>query len=235
MRKSSLLLMLLGVASMVGAIFTAIRSSKREEAEKKKIRENETKTEKVFRKVRTYGTTIALGICAICCFAGASLISINVAAGTSAVLETTNKINERYHEQVKEYAGKKREHDIDAAAVGSVTNDEEFKKAKHVKVGDGDTEFYDILGKVKFTASIPVIRSIIDDFNEEFDSSPKKNVFIPINRFYRRAGLPTIKGGDGLGFNKVDGPVDIGFYPTVLSDGSRCIVLTYRVYPRWRQ
>lgn len=234
MRKANLLLMLLGVASMVGAIFTAIKTSKKEEVEKKKIKEDETKYEKVIRKVRTYAPTIALALATIFCFTGASIISINVAAGTSAVLQTTNKLNERYHDRVRQYAGKKREHDMDAEAVGEFTKDEDFKKARSVKIGDGETKFYDILGKVKFEASIPMIRSIEDELNEVFDKSPKKNLFIPINTFYRKASLPTIKGGEYLGFNKVDGPVNIGFYPTVLSDGSRCIVLTYRIYPKWR-
>ena len=232
MKKSSLLLMLMGVASMIGAIFTAIKASKKEEMEEEK--ENETTKEKIIRKTVLYAPTIALTLAAIFCFTGANIISVNVAAGTGAVLETTNRINERYKDKVREFAGKKKEQAMRAEAVGSFTEDEEFKKAKIVKCGDGETEFYDIISKTRFKTSIPSIRTVQNEMNAIFDKDPRKNVFVPINTFYRNIGIDTIKGGDNLGFNKVDGPIEIGFYPTVLSDGVRCIVLMYRLYPKWK-
>ena len=54
-----------------------------------------------------------------------------------------------------------------------------------------------------------------------------------LNDFYYEIGLDNIKLGDELGWNIDDGYIDLSFSSQLASDGTPCLVIDYKIAPRY--
>ena len=70
--------------------------------------------------------------------------------------------------------------------------------------------------------------------SNELNSRLINEMYVSLNDFYYELGLKTTTGGDDLGWNiHRDGLVDVQFSSQLSDKGEPCLVIDYRVAPRY--
>lgn len=228
----------IGCVSMIAAIFLAIKNAKEEEVLSEEEAEKETKVKMVIRKVKSYWPTILAGSIAIFCF----MFALKVSAGKTLAAVTAYKVTsdayERYREATADSIGKNKEAFVYNDAAGKAMQETKIPfDGKLFKAEKGDTLFYDIPMKKYFRASIQSFRDAEFQINAML-ADHDRPWFYSYKSFFTRVGLKNLLHDldfdpNLLGWNSIDGPIQIGYAPQVIGDGERCIVLTYKVAPSY--
>ena len=234
MSKTGIGLLICGTAAMVGAIFACAKTSKEPEEETTDDAEEPKKEDKpvvkrIARSIRKYWITIGLCTASIICFVLANHITVKAAAGAVSAYQAMEHVNQLYRKNVEKHIGEKEEAKIRYATAKDLTSEEVFQKKETLRVGNGDTLVYDVLSKQKIRIDITRIRRAEESLNGLLKTLP----FVPINALYQFIGMKKQSFGGGIGWNKKDGEIKIGYHPVVLEDGQTCIVLMYNVYPHY--
>jgi hypothetical protein len=61
----------------------------------------------------------------------------------------------------------------------------------------------------------------------------RDEMYISLNEFYCEIGLSPVKMGDDLGWNIDTGYIDIEFSSQLAEDETPCLVINYKVAPRY--
>ncbi|GHU53224.1 hypothetical protein FACS1894132_04810 [Clostridia bacterium] len=234
----------IGIAGMLGAIIVAVRVTpkavqliEQEEVEKSLAlgEGNESEYEKL-TPIETVKTTWKLYVpvavtsaVSIACLIGASSVNHR----RNSVLATAYMLSEtalkEYSERVIDIVGEKKEQEVrekiakDKIVKNPVTN------CEVIFTENGETLCYDAVSGRYFKSDIEKIRKAENDLNKRMlDDS-----YISLNDFYYEIGLSDIKIGYDLGWNIYKGYIDLNFSSQLNSDGTPCLVLDYRVAPRY--
>lgn len=133
------------------------------------------------------------------------------------------KFNE-YDRVVREQIGPKKGQALLDEAIGRM-----MKNKAQVEPAENEMVFYDIISKQKFAKDIEVVRRAERDLMSYLTKHP----FVSLNYFYEMIGLDKTDIGYQLGWNNDDGV--IFEYTSMLDDdGKPCIVLGYKVAPKYR-
>lgn len=60
-----------------------------------------------------------------------------------------------------------------------------------------------------------------------------REMYVSLNEFYYEIGAKSIPIGDDIGWNVNDGLIEVNFSSTLSDDNRPCIVLEYRVGPKY--
>lgn len=164
---------------------------------------------------------------------GCILASHSVSTRRSAAIATAYAISET---ALNEYQGKlshfeSDEHvDILKNAINKDHLDSNpIEKQSVIVTNNGDNICYDSISGRYFKSSITAIEKAVNKINEMM----LNDSYVSLNDFYYELGLDNIKLGEDLGWNVNNGLLIVDFDSNISSDGQPCIVIDYKVTPRY--
>lgn len=232
---------IIGAASLVASIIFAIKEAKKNEDVSKdepdeKENENEGKTKKAVKKfgsiIKKYHKSIILGALSISCFTGMYISKAKESAAFSTMYRTVKDEYALYQNKDEELNGKAHKEKIKRKSMCDAGK-EEYGNSAVLVTGFGDTIFYDVISHQRFYCSFQRIREI----QQELNNLMTRKKFIPLQELYKRAHIKMPIRQEwvatALGWNTKDGPVSFEYYPQVLKDGNKGIVLGFHVAPHY--
>ena len=230
----------IGIAGMVTTTVLAVKATPKaitllEEKKREKscdILNEEAKLTPV-EVVRTawkpYIPAAVTGTLSIVCLVGASSTSLK----RNAALATAYKISEtalsEYKAKVVETIGEKKETAIRDKIAKDRVDRNPVSKTEVIITDKGNTLCYDALSGRYFKSDIDRIKKAENAINKRL----LNEMYISLNEFYDELGLGSTSIGDELGWNLDDGLIDLDFSSQIADDGTPCIVVDYRVAPKY--
>lgn len=230
----------IGIAGMVTTTVLAVKATPKaitllEEKKREKscdILNEEVKLTPV-EVVRTawkpYIPAAVTGTLSIVCLVGASSTSLK----RNAALATAYKISEtalsEYKAKVVETIGEKKETAIRDKIAKDKVDRNPVSKTEVIITDKGNTLCYDALSGRYFKSDIDRIKKAENAINKRL----LNEMYISLNEFYDELGLGSTSIGDELGWNLDDGLIDLDFSSQIADDGTPCIVVDYRVAPKY--
>lgn len=232
-KKSPEILIGLGVTGMISTTVMAVKATpkalqivkKKEEEENREL----SKKEVVQTVWKCYIPTAVTGIISISCIVGASRVN----AKRNAALATAYSLSETafsdYKEQVIETIGEKKESEIqDKVAKKKLENESVVNKEVFI-TDKGNSLCYDSVSGRYFYSDVEAIKKAENELNKRMMSE----MYLSLNEFYYALGLRSTVLGNELGWNISDGLLDIHYSSQIADDGRPCLVLEYRIAPRY--
>lgn len=226
----------IGIAGMITTTVMAVRATPKaltmiKEAELKKEEYTLTPVETVKAAWTCYIPAAVMGVLSVTCLVGASSQNLRRNAALATAYTLSESAMKEYQEKVLEEVGEKKERVIrEAVAKDDIKKDPLNSREVIITKTGGDTLCYDELFGRYFYSDIDKLKKIENELNRRM----RDEGYISLNEFYYEIGLNGVKSGEDLGWNIDRGYIDI-FYSAQLADDERtpCIVLKYRVEPRW--
>lgn len=232
-KKSPEILIGLGVTGMISTTVMAVKATpkalqivkKKEEEENREL----SKKEVVQTVWKCYIPTAVTGIISISCIVGASRVN----AKRNAALATAYSLSETafsdYKEQVIETIGEKKESEVqDKVAKKKLENKSVVNKEVFI-TDKGNSLCYDSVSGRYFYSDVEAIKKAENELNKRMMSE----MYLSLNEFYYALGLRSTVLGNELGWNISDGLLDIHYSSQIADDGRPCLVLEYRIAPRY--
>lgn len=241
-KKSPEILTGIGIAGMITTTVLAVKATPKAlelieiEKESKKTYPDDKPGLNVIETVKVawkpYIPAAVTGVASVACLIGASSVSArrNAALATAYQLSTT-ALNE-YKEKVVETLGEKKEKVIREKIAQDKVEQHPVSKSEVIVTGRGDVLFLEPVSMRYFTSDIETVRRIINDLNYRLTAGMEE--YISLSEFYDEIGLAHTSTSDDIGWNLYrDGQLGMDFHPTVAEDGKPCLMLDYRVSPRY--
>lgn len=242
-KKSPEILTGIGIAGMITTTVLAVKATPKalelieSEKESKKEHPDDKPGLNVVEVVKAawkpYIPAAVTGVVSVACLIGASSVSArrNAALATAYQL-STNALTE-YKDKVVETIGEKKEKGIREKIAQDKVTQNPVSKSEVVITGAGDVLFLEPVSMRYFTSDIESVRKIINDINYRMTCGMEE--YISLSEFYDEIGLTHTSNSDEIGWNLYkDGQIGIDFHPTVAEDGKPCLMLDYRVEPRYK-
>lgn len=178
-----------------------------------------------------YIPATAMGIATIACIIGANAINQRRNAALATLYSLTDVAFREYQEKVVETLGKNKEakvhDDIDSDHVKSALTDESHV----ICTGYGEVLCLDSLSGRAFKSDIEHIRRCVNNVNRDFMNG--MNSWVSLNDLYYELSLPSIKLGEFMGWNLEKGLIDVSYSSQLTEEGRPCLVLDYKVEPKF--
>lgn len=179
---------------------------------------------------------VIMGITTGACILGAHKVSSKRLAVLSAAYSIADSKLKDYQEKMLEVVGEKKAEQIrDAVAKKSIEKNPLTGSTQVIMTGDGDVMCIDSHSGRYFRSNAEKIGQAINALSAEAISE----MYISLNDFYEKIGLPRIPMGDDFGWN-IDDLMQVGggaklpiYYTAVLTPENKpCIAVEYDVSPR---
>ena len=224
----------IGIAGMIATTIMAVRATPKaimlvNERECEEHVEQLPKKEVIKTCWKCYIPAAVTGVSSIACLIGAS--SVN--AKRNAALATAYTISEtalrEYKEKVVETIGEKKEQAVrDAIAKDKIDKDPVTNHNVSI-TSVGTTQCYDAHAGRYFLSDIETIRRAVNELNRRM----YYDTYVSLNEFYDELDLDHTAQGDMLGWNLDNGFIDIDFSSQLDNKGNPCLVINYRVAPKY--
>lgn len=180
---------------------------------------------------KCYIPAIAVGAVSICCIVGANSISSRRTAALAGVYAITETAFQEYQTKVAETIGERRELKVRDEIAADRIKANPTGTNEIIITGKGDLLCYDSLTGRYFKSSVEHIRRTVNDLNHQLLT----DMFITLDELHTELGLSgTVLGGE-LGWHIDRGLIDITFSSQLNESSEPCLVLDYRVVPRFLQ
>lgn len=233
-KRSPEILMGVGIAGMVTTTVLAVRATPKALSlmDKKKETENIDKLTPV-ETVKTtwtcYIPAAITGVLSITCLVGANSVNLRRNAALAAAYTLSESTLKEYQEKVIETVGERKEQAVrDAIAKDKVANNP-VENREVIITDKGNTLCYDAVSGRYFKSDIDKLKKAENDLNRRMMSE----MYISLNDFYEEIGLDTIGIGDDIGWNIDKGYMELDFSSQLATDGTPCLVVSYRYEPRY--
>jgi hypothetical protein len=235
-RHSPEILLGVGIAGMFTAIVLAVKATpkalKRIEEKKTDLHVDKlTAVDTVKATWKYYIPAAVTSITSTACLIGSN----SVQARRTAAIATAYKISEtalaEYKEKVVETIGEKKEKVLREEVAAEKATQQNATESKVYITGGGTTLCLDPISMRLFESDINAIKRAQNEINEKMLVSPFG--YASLNEFYDELGLEATSQGDDMGWNVSTGKVKIDIGAGLTKDNRPCIVLDYRVAPRW--
>lgn len=151
----------------------------------------------------------------------------------NAVLATAYALSEsalkEYRGKVIETVGEKKEQTIKDSIAKDKVDSNPVRHQEIIITQKGNTLCYDVISGRYFKSDINLLKKAENQLNRQLIN----DMYISLNDFYYEIGLDDIQLGEYLGWEINDGYIDICFSSQLASDGTPCLVLDYRVAPKY--
>lgn len=224
----------IGIAGMITTTVLAVKATpkaldlieqKKEELEVDKL----TPVEVVKTCWKPYTPAAVTCVFSVACLIGAN--SVN--AKRNAALATAYKISEtaltEYREKVLDIGGEEQVKEV-RDKISKKQIEETPVSTNEVIITKGETLCLDPLSKRYFKSDIERIKKAENELNKQMIHDMFG--YVSVNEFYDEIGLDHTDIGDDLGWN-VNNLIDIDFSAQIADNGEPCVVLNYRVAPRY--
>jgi hypothetical protein len=224
----------IGVAGMIAATVMAVRATPKAlvliENRKTETGADELTPVKTIKAAWTcYIPAAVTGCVSAACLIGASSVSVRRNGLLAAAYALSESALKEYRAKVVEVVGEKKERSVtDAIAKDRIVRDP-VSSREVIITKHGDTLCYDVISGRYFKSDIETLRQTANKLSRELLS----DMTISVNDFYYELGLSGTKQGDQLGWNIVDGLIDLCFSSHLADDGTPCLVIDYQNAPRY--
>ncbi len=169
------------------------------------------------------------GVLSVSCLIGASSVNIRRNAALATAYSLSESALKEYQEKVIETIGEKKEQEIrDSIAKDKLKRDPVVNK-EVIITGRGETLCYDTITSRYFKCDIEKLRRVENELNKRLLSE----MYISLNDFYYEIGLRSTDMGEDLGWNIGNGLINLEFSSQLAEDETPCLVIGYRVAPRY--
>lgn len=228
----------IGIAGMITTTILAIKATPKAldlivKAEDEKFDNGNgdelTKMEVVKATWKCYIPAAISGTASIACLIGAN--SVN--AKRNAALATAYKLSEKalieYKNKVVETIGEKKEKQVREKIAQDKLDANPASKNTVILTEKGNTLCYDSVSGRYFKSNMDTIQKAINNINRDMTYE----MYVSLSNFYDEIGLEHTSVSDYLGWNMDSGLVDIDFDSRITDNGEPCLVLDYRIAPRY--
>lgn len=233
-KNSSEILIGMGITGMIMSTVMAVRATPKalrsiDEQKKKMGADNLTVKETVVAAWTCYIPAAITGTVSAICIIGAGSINAKRRAALATVYALSESALTDYHDKVVETIGEKKEQYIrDEIAKDRVTKNP-VSNNKIIVTEKGNTLCIDAISGRYFKSDIETIRRAENKLNRQM----RDELFISLNEFYYEIGLDSIPIGDELGWDIDNGYIDLQFSSQLDANGIPCLVVGYRIAPRY--
>jgi len=183
--------------------------------------------EKVLWTWKCYTPAIVMGTLTVCFIVGANTINLRRNAAIVSLYSITEATLKEYQSKVVETIGEKKEKAIRDKVSQERLNKNPLRGNTLIITGKGDTLFYDTYSGRYFKSDIEKVRKIENQFNKEIING----YWADLNTFYHMLGMPTITGGEEVGWN-TDKLMELEFDAMLAENDQPCIVMNYISGPK---
>lgn len=228
----------IGIAGMITTTILAIKATPKAldliaKAEDEKFDNGHgdelTKMEVVKATWKCYIPAAISGTASIACLIGAN--SVNAKRNTA--LATAYKLSEKalveYKNKVVETIGEKKEKQVREKIAQDKLDENPASKNTVILTEKGNTLCYDSVSGRYFKSNMDAIQKAINNINRDMTYE----MYVSLSNFYDEIGLEHTSVSDYLGWNMDSGLVDIDFDSRITDNGEPCLVLDYRIAPRY--
>lgn len=178
---------------------------------------------------KPYLPVLVTGIFSISCIVG----SYSIHAKRNAALAAAYKLSETaftsFKDKAAEEVGEKKVKEIHQKVAEEQVTAMVPMKGDIYNTGYGTTLCFDTLSSRYFYSDRERIRKAVNDINWYMNLE----MFVSLNEYYEQLGLPTTKLGNDLGWNIDKGMVDPVFSSMLTEGGEPCLVVDFRIEPRY--
>ena len=176
-----------------------------------------------------YIPAASVGLTSIACIIGANSVNTKRNAALAGLYSLTETAFKEYQAKVVETIGQNKELKVrDEVAKERLTANPTSTNGVII-TGHGDVLCYDSLTDRYFKSDIEKIRQSVNELNRRLISE----MWLSLNEFFYELGLKETGIGDDLGFHVDHGLIEISYSSQLADNGQPCLVLTYKVYPRY--
>ncbi len=224
----------IGIAGMIATTVMAVRATPKALAliEDKKTElkeENLAPIETVKATWVCYLPAAITGGVSIACLIGANSVNARRNAALATAYTLSESALKEYQEKVVETIGEKKEQNVrDAIAKDRIENNPVVNK-EVIITEKGNTLCLDYVSGRYFRSDMETIKKAVNELNRRL----RDEMYISLNEFYYEIGLPPNGSGEDLGWNIDGGYIDPDFSSQLAEDGTPCLVISYRVAPRY--
>lgn len=233
-KHSSSILIGVSIMGVVSTIATTIKATLKAQNQvvDAEIEKGEplTKTEVLEVTWKTYIPPVIVGGVTIACIVGANSIHTKRHAALASLYSLTDASLKEYQSKVLEEVGPKKAQKILDDLAQDQLNSNPLSENDIFVTGTGEVLCYDSMSGRYFKSSIESIKRARNDFNHRLLHDMA--MWMSLNEFYYEIGLPAIELGDYVGWTP-DKLLEISFPTKLTDDGQPCLVLNYRVEPRF--
>lgn len=231
--RSPEILVGIGIVGMIGAAIMAVKATPKaleriKDAERDK---KEPLTPKDTFKVtwRNYVPAVVTGTLSAACIVGANSIHLRRKAALSAACALSETALANFKSHAIERIGEKKVREIaDDVAKGEI-KENPASQTPVVVASSGSTWCYDPFGGRYFWGDIEKIRRAENLINKEMLSQG----YVSLNDFYYEIGQPETKTGNDLGWNMVNGFVELWLSSQLDENDRPCAVIGFRREPHY--
>lgn len=178
---------------------------------------------------KPYIPAAVTGVLSIACLIGASATSVRRNAALAAAYTLSDTALREYREKVIETIGEKKERDIREKVAEDKIKKDPVSKNEVIITERGNTLCYDSISGRYFRSDIDRIKKAENKLNKQMLS----DMYVSLNDFYDELDLDHTSVGYDLGWNLDDGLVEIDYTSRIADDGNPCLVINYRVAPKY--
>lgn len=224
----------IGIAGMITTTVMAVRATpkalvlidnKLDELEV----DNLTPVETVKAAWSCYIPAAVTGALSVACLIGASSVNVRRNAALATAYTLSESALKGYQEKVIETIGEKKEQSIKDSIAKDKLDKNPVGKREVIITEKGNTLCYDAVSGRYFRSDIDIIKKAVNEINRNMLT----DMYVSLNDFYYEIGLDNTKLGDDLGWNVNEGLIDLDFSSQLATDGTPCLVIDYRVAPRY--
>lgn len=232
-KHSPEILMGLGIAGMFTSTVLAVRSTPKalkliEEAQCEKG-DDLTTPEKVKTCWKCYIPATVTAAASVTCLIGASSVSARRTAALAAAYQISETALTEYREKVVETIGEKKEKVVRDKVAKDKIEKQPVSKNEVVITPRGNTLCFEAVSGRYFKSDLEMIRRAENAINKQMID----DMYVSLSDFYDELGLDHTAISDELGWKLDDGMVELIFSSQIADDGTPCIVVDYRVPPKY--
>lgn len=180
----------------------------------------------VIKVIPTYIPTGLAVVATAGCILGTHQVSEKRTAAVASAYALAQNAALQYRDSVKEVIGEKKAKEVEDHNAQKVIT-ETRPNSTEVVVGIGNDLCRDELTGRYFMSDLQTLRSACNDISYEMMSE----MWVSVNSFYDRVGLPPTEFGELMGWNAENGPLDIKYGSAVTEEGKSCLVIGFNRTP----
>lgn len=240
-KESPTILIGLGVTGLFTTAIMAVRATPKalylleQEREKRKREQADpeaiSKIDIVKITWKCYIPSALVGLTTVGCFVGAHSINLRRNAVLAGLYSVAEASLQEYQEKVIETIGENKERKLREGIIEDRLKENPVSKNEIFLTGKGKVLFYDSWSGRYFESEMETVRKIQNDLNHKLLTG--QEAYLPLNSFYYDLGIPSVDSGEDIGWSFDEGMLDIKFTTKIADNGIPCIVIEYKIQPKF--
>lgn len=178
---------------------------------------------------KCYIPAVATGVTSAACLIGANSISLRRQAALATAYALSETALTDYRNKVVETIGEKKEQEVRQAVARDKAKETPVNGSEVIITNHGNTLCLDVTSMRHFYSDMETLKKAANELNRRM----RDEMFITLNEFYSEIGLPGTKIGDDIGWHIDRGYLDLVFDTELAPNGQPCLVVDYRIEPKY--